>query len=274
MNRTEFVSRGDCPPVGELAPGVELRVFVSGSLGAHGLSTGTATFRPGAALPCHTHPVSEVIVLLAGAARVLVQGRRYRLRPHDALHVPAGTPHAVENDSADVPALLFSTFASDAPTREPAAGDFPVVDRADSDGCPEHLVRFDAAPVYELAPRAFFRDLFARRLGARGVCGGYGLFEAGASLPCHVHGFDESISIIAGRAVCQVAGREYPLAGCDTACIPQGRPHRFLNRSDAPMAMIWVYAGDEPDRTLVDPGYCEGVLPLESLAATLGRPTG
>jgi len=26
-----------------------------------------------------------------------------------------------------------------------------------------------------------------------------------------------------------------------------------------------VYAGDEPDRVLVDPGYCEGTLPLTDL---------
>jgi quercetin dioxygenase-like cupin family protein len=120
------------------------------------------------------------------------------------------------------------------------------------------MVRFAKAAVYELAPRAFFRDLFAQRLGSRGICGGYGLFEPGASLPCHFHGYDESITIVTGTAACQVEGKESQLSGCDTACIPLGRRHRFLNRSEQPMAMIWVYAGDEPDRTVVDAGFCEG----------------
>jgi hypothetical protein len=31
------------------------------------------------------------------------------------------------------------------------------------------------------------------------------------------------------------------------------------------MAMIWVYAGDEPDRVMVDPGYCEGRLDLATM---------
>jgi quercetin dioxygenase-like cupin family protein len=159
-------------------------------------------------------------------------------------------------------ATLLTAFASAAPAREFVARDDPIVERAATDaGCPEHLTRFASAPVYELAPRALFRDLFARRLGSRGVCGGYGIFEPGSSLPCHVHGFDESITIVEGAAICQVAGREYELSGLDTACVPQGRPHRFLNRSARPMAMIWIYAGDEPDRTLVDPGYCEGRIP-------------
>ena len=78
-------------------------------------------------------------------------------------------------------------------------------------------------------------------------------------MPCHYHGYDASITIVMGRATCQVAGREYHLADCDTACIPQGQPHRFVNRTAAPMAMIWVYAGDEPDRTVVDSELCLGV---------------
>jgi quercetin dioxygenase-like cupin family protein len=207
---------------------------------------------------------------LSGQAHVLVEGRRYLLRPYDAMHVPGQTTHQVINPSGETPAVLFSTFASATPTRELVPGPFAVVERSATDAsCPENLTRFDTAPVYELSARAFFRDLFARRLGSRGICGGYGIFEPGASLPCHIHGFDESITIGTGRAISQVAGREYELSNCDTACIPQGRPHRFINRSDQPMAMIWVYAGDEPDRTLVDPGYCEGVLPLSALSGKL-----
>jgi quercetin dioxygenase-like cupin family protein len=261
MNRTETLTRNDGPFPDELAPGVELRILATGSLGAQGLTTALVRFRTGGALPYHRHPMSEVIVVLEGMADVYVEGRHYRLKPYDAMHVPAGTVHAAGNESAGVPALVHTSFASDVPSRELVSANFTVTEREQPDRLhPENLVRFEAAPVYELAPRAFFRDLFARRLGSRGVCGGYGLFEPGASLPCHYHGYDESITIVTGTAVCQVAGREYQVSNCDTACIPLGRPHRFLNRSDAPMAMIWVYAGDEPDRTIVEPGYCEGKL--------------
>ena len=122
---------------------------------------------------------------------------------------------------------------------------------------PEKLTRFENAQPYALAPETAFRDLFASRFGSRGVCGGYGLFQPGASLPCHFHDYDESISIVEGEAICQVAGQEYTLSNNDTACIPRGRPHRFLNRSDRPMAMIWVYAGDEPDRVILEQSLCE-----------------
>jgi oxalate decarboxylase/phosphoglucose isomerase-like protein (cupin superfamily) len=57
-----------------------------------------------------------------------------------------------------------------------------------------------------------------------------------------------------------VQDQHYKLSGLDAAFVPTGRPHRFSNDSDASMSMVWVYAGDEPDRTLIDPGYCDGSL--------------
>jgi oxalate decarboxylase/phosphoglucose isomerase-like protein (cupin superfamily) len=57
-----------------------------------------------------------------------------------------------------------------------------------------------------------------------------------------------------------VAGRSYNLSDCDTAFVPEGQPHRFINHSDDVMGMIWVYAGDEPERTVVEVGYCDGTL--------------
>ncbi len=269
--RLEIVARADTPAEGELAPGVELRTFASGAKGARELATCLVTFRPGAQLPYHTHPFSEVITALGGESQVLVEGRRYRIGPFDAIHIPAGVAHTSINPSSESPARLLAAFASETPTSDPAERTFPVVDRQGTDASlPEHLMRFDEAPVYELAARARFRDLFASRFGTRGLCGGYGVFEPGASLPCHIHGFDESITIVEGTAICQVAGREYELSGFDTACVPRGRPHRFINRSTAPMAMVWIYAGDEPDRTLVDPGYCEGLIPFEADGLKLG----
>src|SRR5712691_7378686 len=97
MTRREVMTRGNCPPAGGyprsgwMAPGVELRIFVSGAIGAERLSTGTATFQPAAELPYHTHPFSEAITVLEGEAQIVVEGRRYHVHPYDSMHLPAGT---------------------------------------------------------------------------------------------------------------------------------------------------------------------------------------
>ena len=47
--------------------------------------------------------------------------------------------------------------------------------------------------------------------------------------------------------------RTYEVGECATAMVPRGRVHYFVNESDAPMEMIWVYAGPMPERIVVDP---------------------
>ena len=84
------------------------------------------------------------------------------------------------------------------------------------------------------------------------MSGGYGLFHPGGRLPAHFHDFDESICIIEGEATCVVEGRRFRLSDGATALVPRGRVHYFINESDAPMAMIWVYAGPSPVRVVVD----------------------
>ena len=243
--------------------GVELCTFVSERVGAKGFSTGLARFKPQAYLPYHLHRFSECIVVVEGHACVLVEGRAYRLAPFDCMHIPSGVAHRVENESREQELVAHWSFGNARPSREFVDRQFPIEDRGSAGPTgadPETIVRYDQGAVYQLSPNAYFQDLFAKRFGAAGICGGHGRFFPGASLPCHIHDFDESITIVKGKAVCLVQGRRYELSDCDTAFIPRGIPHRFLNQSDDDMAMVWVYAGSEPDRSIVDAGYCSGEL--------------
>lgn len=240
--------------------------FASAECGAKGMSTGAAVFGPGARLPYHKHRFSEAVTILEGTAVFAVEGRCYRLRPYDCIHVPAGTPHQVLSNSQRESVVALSAFASANPTRESAHDEFILEDRFEGvpgRDDPEHIIRSADAPGYALASGTRFYDLFAAHLGAVGICGGYGRFNAGTALPCHVHVYDESITIVEGEAICEVMGRRYRLSGYDTAFVPAGRPHRFINESHGTMAMVWVYAGEEPARTIVDTGYCTGCLDWE-----------
>lgn len=258
--RAEAVLSGKVGTV-MLSDGVSLRQFVSVACGAKGVSTGIVTFAPGVSLAYHKHPVSEAIIVLSGTARVSVEGRRYQLNPFDCIHVPGGKAHEVTNSATDAKLLAFSAFATDVVTRSFVQDSFDIHERGvlnPNPADPENTVRFHETAAYELSEGAVFVDLFASRFGSVGICGGYGRFAPGSSLPCHVHQFDESISIIEGEATCLVQGNRYQLSNCDTAFVPEGRPHRFLNLSNGQMGMIWVYAGSEPERTLVSPEYCDG----------------
>ena len=256
-----FVRAQAVAPVLSGSSEVELRTFVSEACGATRLSTGIASFKPGACLTYHAHTFSEAVTVLEGRARAFVEGRVYHLNRLDCIHVPAGVAHQVENDDPKKGLVAHWAFATARPTRELVDGIFPVRDMGSKDADesePETVVRHRPDAVYELSKNAFFVDLFARRFGADGICGGHGWFLPGASLPCHIHDFDESITIVKGTATCLVQGRRYKVSGFDTVFIPKGLPHRFLNLSNDEMEMVWVYAGSEPDRRVVAPGYCSG----------------
>jgi quercetin dioxygenase-like cupin family protein len=257
----ERIISGQCRPQEGSPGGVTLRTFVSEMCGATGFSTGTATFQDGAELAYHTHLCSEAITILKGHGSVLVEGRAYHLSPLDSIHIPAHVAHSVRNAQAGSEMVAHWAFGSSQPSRSFVEPSFPFEDRgfgAPSPGDPETINRLANCQVYELAEGALFCDLFARRFGSKGICGGYGRFAQGSSLPCHVHEYDESITIVGGEALCLVQGRQYKLSGFDTAFVPKRRPHRFFNGSETMMEMLWVYAGDEPDRRVVDPGYCAG----------------
>jgi quercetin dioxygenase-like cupin family protein len=235
---------------------VRVTPFAHQRTGATNFSTGLAALEGPGAIPFHKHSCSETMTVLAGEARVLTERGEHRLGAFDCIHIPAGLVHRVESAGAGALAWHWAqaTPLPQDELAEPGSG---------TSSAAATVVRRAEAPMYELAPNTRFYDLFAGRFGSVGICGGYGEFEPGASLPCHFHEYDESITIVTGIATCEVAGARYPgLRGCDTGVVPKWRPHRFLNESAEVMAMIWVYAGTEPERTLVESGYCTGAIPF------------
>ena len=254
-DRQERIVTGESIPLDPSIHGVSIRTLVSAACGARGFTTGLAVFQPGGVLPYHTHDWSEAITVLSGAATVLVEGRAYRIGALDCIHVPAGVAHSVRNES-ELEVTAHTAFGSDQPARLFVAA--PEAGWDSGQTGPEFVRRKAESEVYELSPGAFFTDLFAKRFGSVGICGGYGRFQPGASLPCHIHEYDESITIVEGTAKCLVQGAQYSLTGLETAFIPTHRAHRFINESDSAMAMIWVYAGNEPDRVILDNTLCAG----------------
>jgi 2-keto-3-deoxy-L-rhamnonate aldolase RhmA/quercetin dioxygenase-like cupin family protein len=243
----------------ELERGVIFQPLVGAHVQAHNLTTGIVTFTPGAHLPYHTHPHGEAVTVLQGELTMEVEGRRYVLRPLDNIYVPPGAEHHAINAGTGKPAVAHVAMNSHEPSRVLVeARHVSRLMPESSSGEPgmEHVSRHATTPWYEPSPKARFQDYFNSELGSRGMSGGYGLFAPGARLPCHLHDFDESITIVQGTATCVVEGRQYQVADLATALAPRGRCHYFINHTQQPMAMIWVYAGDLPQRLVMNERCC------------------
>lgn len=243
----------------ELERGVILQPLVGAHNQARNLTTGIVTFMPGAALPYHTHPHGESVTLLSGEASVEVEGRRYALKPLDNVWITTGTAHHTFNTSSSRPAVFHIAMASHEPQRTLVENTFPMQMMPDASAHrpgAERVSRHASTPWYEPNAGARFQDYFNSELGSQGMSGGYGIFQPGGRLPCHIHDFDESITIVEGMATCVVEGRHYQVSNYTTALAPRGRCHYFINNSQEPMAMIWVYAGDMPQRLVLDEKCC------------------
>jgi len=83
---------------------------------------------------------------------------------------------------------------------------------------------------------------------------GITMFEPGAAIARHFHNCDESVTILEGKAQCEVDGDVFTLHTYDTTYVPTGIPHRFWNESNAPMKILWTYASVDVTRTFTDTG--------------------
>jgi quercetin dioxygenase-like cupin family protein len=259
-DRREVMTAVGQGPTAELGPGVRFECLVGTFNAARNLTTGIVTLDPSSKLVYHTHTCSESVTVLSGSLAMDVEGRRYLLGPLDNITIPCGLPHQAENVSPTQAAVLHVALATDSPDRELVEDSFPR--RAmpqDCGGTPgaEHVTRPKTAKHFEAGPAAALVDFFNRDLMPDiEMSGGYGLFEPGGRLPAHVHDFDESICIVEGRATCIVEGRRYALSECAPATVPRGRVHYFINETTQPMAMVWVYAGPQPERIVVAERCC------------------
>ena len=255
-DRSEVIVAVGEGPARQPAPGVTMASLVGAHVEARNLTTGIVTFEPGAELPYHRHGFGESVTLLDGQLTVSVEGRRYALGPLDNVTVPRGVAHCAVNTSRAAPAVLHIAMATDRPEHEPVDRFFsrrtmPLGATAQPGA--ERVTRLDTAVRYEAGPNTHLVDHFNTELLPEiEMSGGYGLFPHGGRLPAHAHDFDESICIIQGQATCFVEGERYQLADRATAMVPRGRVHYFANEAEAPMAMLWVYAGPMPERIVVD----------------------
>src|SRR5207244_10422348 len=89
-DRRESINEpGKKPPI-ELAHGVLFDCLVGKDNGARNLTTGVVTLKAETGLGYHSHPVSESITVLSGAAVAAVEGREYSLGSLYHITLPRG----------------------------------------------------------------------------------------------------------------------------------------------------------------------------------------
>src|SRR5262245_36682052 len=87
----------DAHPREEWRPGVETRMLISALTGAEQLCIFEQWVQPGKGTPVHSHPVEEVLTVLAGEAAMWIDDRHANLRAGQSLVIPANRKHGFRN---------------------------------------------------------------------------------------------------------------------------------------------------------------------------------
>ena len=116
------------------------------------------------------------------------------------------------------------------------------------------ILRPDALPVNDRGNGARTIPLVTRGCGSTSMINGITAFDPGAKIGVHFHNCEESVMILEGCAVAEIDGERHHLKTGDTTFIPPNVPHRFLNETDKPMRIFWIYADINASRTMLATG--------------------
>lgn len=116
------------------------------------------------------------------------------------------------------------------------------------------ILRPDQLPVNDRGTGARTIPLVTRKCGSTSMINGITTFDPGARIGLHFHNCEESVMILEGEAIAEIDGERIPLKAGDTTWIPPNVPHRFLNESDGPMRILWIYGDVNATRTMVETG--------------------
>jgi|SRR5262245_13590677 quercetin dioxygenase-like cupin family protein len=92
-----LIVTADAQPREEWRPGVETRMLVSAQTGAKQLCIFEQWVAPAKGTPVHSHPVEEVLTVLAGEAAMWSDDWHAVLKSGQSLVIPAQTKHAFRN---------------------------------------------------------------------------------------------------------------------------------------------------------------------------------
>ena len=133
------------------------------------------------------------------------------------------------------------------------------------------VLRPDDITPHERGGGARTIPLVGPRIGAAGFMSGITLFAPGAAIALHTHNCEESVVLLEGDAIAEIAGARHTLRPLDTSWIPADVPHRFINASPTQgMKILWTYARADATRTLVETGETRPVAAEHAPAEHVG----
>jgi quercetin dioxygenase-like cupin family protein len=218
------------------------------------------TISPANRIAMHKHPGNEVLYVLKGHARVLGPAGigAEKIDEGEAILIPAGMPHAIENMGRTSSAVLLNVFAPMGPERV-------FRDPKDPAGRAAFEVIRDAAPAappgakFTVAKPGEALTVFAgkgkikpllepAKTGNRGLYVGILEAEPGAEVPRNSHpGSAEILYVLSGAGEVTIGSEKLKFGDDEVLHIPDGQPHAAKFTGPEKTVMLQVFAPGGPE---------------------------
>lgn len=125
---------------------------------------------------------------------------------------------------------------------------------------PPVILRPSERPVVQRGGGVTTIPLVSRACGSTGLINGITIFPPGGSIALHWHNCEESVMVLAGRAVVEIDGALHEMQAGDTTWVPAEVQHRFINASKTEeMRILWTYARVDATRTSAKTGETRSI---------------
>lgn len=271
----QFVVKAEDAPLrgpqakGKTVPPFAVKVLADGeNVRARHVAVTHLVVSPANRVAMHRHPSSgKVLYVLKGAMRVLgpTGQEPIKLGEGDAVFIPPGYPHVIENMGRQIPVEMLQVFSPPGPEqvyRDPAnasarahfevlrgpppkaiAAVAPVVVRAEEG---------KASPVAGGKGQA--RLLLNAQASKDAVALSVVQLQPGAALAKQSHEKSEMFAwVMAGAGVLVVGSEEHPFASQQALFVPPGQPFAISSGRDEPLHMLVVHSPAGGERAFAGP---------------------
>ncbi len=263
------VNAADAPPRGPKAKGKASAPFAVKILAdpenvrARQMAVTHLTVSPANRVAMHRHPQSaKVLYVLKGAMRLLGPAGQapVKLVEGDAVLIPKGYPHVIENMGRQIPVEMLQVFTPAGPElvyRDPSRPEgraaFEVL-RGPAPKVAEGVKlivgkRGDQPPISVAGGKGQAHILLGPETGDTPVSLAVVTYQPGAAVAKQVFGASEAFSwVVSGGGVLKVGSEDHPFTAGHALFVPSGQPSSATFTKDEPTHIVQVFAPAGPEQ--------------------------